>query len=140
MVENAGCFLFAGDAPHSSMQLRGGAYSATPLIFQTEADTTSNVKYVTFETDDTLSKSTSGLVYYQYGGEDEEAFDEVIGEADTLAGLLLEIKGEFPSLHEKVSFGRYEFEVLEMDNRRILRVKFTLLPNPSDSHASAAAS
>ena len=38
MVENAGCFLFAGDAPHSSMQLRGGAYSATPLIFQTEAD------------------------------------------------------------------------------------------------------
>ena len=35
-------------------------------------------------------------------------------------------KGEFPALHEKVTYGRYEFEVLEMDNRRILKVKFTV--------------
>ena len=48
------------------------------------------------------------------------------GDADTLAGLLLELKGEFPALHEKVTYGRYEFEVLEMDNRRILKVKFTV--------------
>ena len=57
---------------------------------------------------------------------DEETFDEVAGDADTLAGLLLELKGEFPALHEKVTYGRYEFEVLEMDNRRILKVKFTV--------------
>ena len=43
-----------------------------------------------------------------------------------LAGLLLELKGEFPALHEKVTYGYYEFEVLEMDNRRILKVKFTI--------------
>lgn len=48
------------------------------------------------------------------------------GDADTLAGLLLELKGEFPVLHEKVVYGRYEFEVLAMDNRRILKVKFTI--------------
>ena len=47
-------------------------------------------------------------------------------EADTLAGLLLELKGEFPVLHEKVVYDCYEFEVLEMDNRRILKVKFTV--------------
>ena len=35
-------------------------------------------------------------------------------------------EGEFPALHEKVTYGRYEFEVLEMDNRRILKVKFTV--------------
>ena len=57
---------------------------------------------------------------------DEETFDEVAGDADTLAGLLLELKGEFPVLHEKVVYDCYEFEVLEMDNRRILKVKFTV--------------
>ena len=45
----------------------------------------------------------------------KKLFDEVAGDADTLAGLLLELKGEFPALHEKVTYGYYEFEVLEMD-------------------------
>ena len=57
---------------------------------------------------------------------DEDTFDDVVGEADTVAGLLLEVKGEFPTVHEKVVHGNYEFEVLEMDNRRILKVKFTI--------------
>ena len=52
-----------------------------------------------------------------------EEFEEVEGEADTIAGLLLEIKGEFPKLHEKLTFCNYLFEVLEMDARRILKVK-----------------
>lgn len=55
-----------------------------------------------------------------------DVFEEVAGDADTLAGLVLELKGEFPALHEKVAFGRYGFEVLAMDNRRILKVKFTV--------------
>ena len=63
----------------------------------------------------------------------EEVFDEVAGDSDTLAGLLLELKGEFPALHEKVTYDHYEFEVLEMDNRRILKVKFTINTPPSDS-------
>lgn len=66
--------------------------------------------------------------FYKVTKIDEETFDDVAGDADTLAGLLLELKGEFPVLHEKLSFNRYEFEVLEMDNRRILKVKFTILP------------
>lgn len=57
---------------------------------------------------------------------DEDDFEKVWGEADTLAGLLLEIKGEFPKLNEVVTYDHYEFEVLEMDNRRILKVKFTI--------------
>lgn len=54
---------------------------------------------------------------------DNDVFEEVEGEADTLAGLLLEIKGEFPVLHEKLSYGKFHFEVLEMDARRILKIK-----------------
>ncbi len=50
-------------------------------------------------------------------------FKEVEGDADTLAGLLLELKGEFPTLHEQLVCGRCRFEVLEMDSRRIVKVK-----------------
>ena len=54
---------------------------------------------------------------------DADAFEDIEGDADTLAGLLLEIKGEFPKLHEKLEYEHYQFEVLEMDARRILKVK-----------------
>ena len=54
---------------------------------------------------------------------DSEAFDDVAGDADTLAGLLLEIKGEFPQLHERITYEHFTFEVLEMDERRIMKIK-----------------
>lgn len=54
---------------------------------------------------------------------DDDYFEEVEGEADTLAGLLLEIKGEFPQLHEKITYKGFSFETMEMDERRIVKVK-----------------
>ena len=53
----------------------------------------------------------------------EDAFDDIAADADTLAGLLLEIKGEFPQEHERIQHGRYTFEVMEMDERRIVKIK-----------------
>ncbi len=64
--------------------------------------------------------------FYRTTSVNEEDFEDVDGDADTVAGLLLEIKGEFPQLHEVVSYKAYEFEVLKMNNRRILKVKFTI--------------
>lgn len=75
--------------------------------------------------------------FYKVTHIDDTAFDEVAGDADTVAGLLLELKGEFPALHEKVSYERYEFEVLEMDNRRILKVKFTVNPLTDETEGNA---
>ncbi len=69
--------------------------------------------------------------FYKVTKIDEEEFDDVAGDADTVAGLLLELKGEFPILHERVSYKNYEFEVLEMDSRRILKVKFTIKQPPT---------
>ena len=54
---------------------------------------------------------------------DDEFFEDVEGDADTLAGLLLEIKGEFPKLHECIDYKNFTFEVLEMDERRIVKIK-----------------
>lgn len=59
---------------------------------------------------------------------DDEEFSEVEGDADTLAGLLLEIKGEFPSLHEKIEYKNYTFEVLNVEERRISKIKVTISP------------
>jgi len=50
-------------------------------------------------------------------------FSDVEGEADTLAGLILEIKGDFPSSHEKIYYKDYTFDVIEMDERRIVKIK-----------------
>ena len=61
---------------------------------------------------------------------DDDEFADVEGEADTLAGLLLEIKGDFPSLHEKIDYKNYTFEVMEIEERRISKVKVTVHPLP----------
>lgn len=63
--------------------------------------------------------------FYKIMKADETLFEPIVGEADTLAGLLLELKGEFPKCHEKLSYRNYTFEILEMDDRRILKVKVT---------------
>ena len=61
--------------------------------------------------------------FYKIVKVDSDVFEDVVGDADTLAGLLLEIKGEFPKLHEKLEYDNFLFEVLEMDARRILKIK-----------------
>lgn len=61
---------------------------------------------------------------------DSDVFETVEGDADTLAGLLLELKGEFPSLHEVITYQYFRFEVLEMDARRILKVKVSICSRP----------
>lgn len=64
--------------------------------------------------------------FYKITKVNSEMFDHIAGDADSLAGLLLEIKGEFPALHEVLSYRNYDFEILKMDERRILKVKFTI--------------
>lgn len=57
---------------------------------------------------------------------DEEYFSDIEGEADTLAGLILEIKGDFPYINEKLVYKDFSFKVLEIDGRRITRIEVVL--------------
>lgn len=61
---------------------------------------------------------------------DPATFGKLTEEVETLAGLLLEIKGDFPKRREIIEYAPYRFQILEVDNRRILKVKFTRLPDP----------
>ena len=61
--------------------------------------------------------------FYKVVDCNDTVFDEVKGDADTLAGLILELKGEIPSLHEKIICCGFSFTIDEVDNRRIKQIK-----------------
>ena len=56
----------------------------------------------------------------------DDDFAEVEGDAESLAGLLLELKGDFPKVNEKISYGKYTFEILAIEERRISKVKVVI--------------
>lgn len=60
---------------------------------------------------------------------DEDLFEPIRGEADTLAGLILEIKGEIPPPNDTILLKNFSFTILSVDERRIRKVKFTLDKN-----------
>lgn len=57
---------------------------------------------------------------------ENDEFEDIAGDSDTLAGLLLEVKGDFPALHEHIEIGRYDFEILQTERRRISRIKLII--------------
>ena len=71
--------------------------------------------------------------FYKVMKADSEVFEEVSDDAETLAGFLLAIKGDFPVLHETISFSKYNFEILEMDARRIMKVKVVVADTEDES-------
>ena len=58
--------------------------------------------------------------------EDETIFESHKGEAETLAGFVLEISKSFPKLNSKINFENYVFTIEALDKKRIKLVKFTI--------------
>jgi putative hemolysin len=61
--------------------------------------------------------------FYKVSGLDNELFDNEKGDAETIAGLILELKGEFPKPNDVILCKNVEFTVMSMDKRRIREVK-----------------
>ena len=61
--------------------------------------------------------------FYKVTGTDDHTFDDYKGDADTLAGLILELKGEIPVAHEKLTCENFRFTIEAVDNRRIKKIK-----------------
>ncbi|MBD0834045.1 gliding motility-associated protein GldE [Aestuariibaculum suncheonense] len=59
--------------------------------------------------------------------EDETIFEENKGEAETIAGFVLEISKSFPKLNSKINFKNFVFKIEALDKKRIKLVKFTIL-------------
>ncbi len=65
--------------------------------------------------------------FYRITGIDGEAFEESKGEADSLAGFILEKEGKIPVKNSKINFGNIEFTIESVDTKKIKRVKVTIV-------------
>ena len=59
--------------------------------------------------------------------EDDSIFEEHKGEAETLAGFILEVAGIFPRLKSKINFKNFVFTIEALDKKRIKEIKVTKL-------------
>jgi gliding motility-associated protein GldE len=58
---------------------------------------------------------------------DDTVFDDVKGESETLAGLILELEGKIPKVNERTKFHHFEFKIKKVDNRRIEQLLVKIL-------------
>ena len=63
---------------------------------------------------------------------EDEMFDDVRGEAETLAGLILELKRDFPKQNDSIDCKNIQFTVTEMDKRRIRQIKVFIREEPNN--------
>jgi putative hemolysin len=61
-----------------------------------------------------------------------DTFDAVKGESDSLAGLVLELAGEFPAINDTVTSGDFDFTVLEAERNRIKTVRIFINQNRNE--------
>lgn len=64
--------------------------------------------------------------FFEITGISEETFKDDVGEAETLAGFVLELLDEMPTKHQKASCRNLTFEVLALDKQRISKIKLTI--------------
>ncbi len=66
--------------------------------------------------------------FFRVTGLDADDYEPVAADAETLAGMLLAIKGDFPKEKEPLVYGRCRFLILEMESHRIMRVRVKIMP------------
>lgn len=59
-------------------------------------------------------------------GIETDTFDEVKEDADSIAGLMLELAGQIPKINSKINFEQYQFKVVSVNRRRIKQVQITI--------------
>lgn len=68
--------------------------------------------------------------FYEVTGTSEDDFDDKqLEDAETIAGLLLNVKGDFPKEKEEITCGRCQFTVLKVKKFRIAKVKVVVSPD-----------
>jgi len=61
--------------------------------------------------------------FYKIIQSEQDIFDEIKGDADTLAGLILELKGAIPALNEQINYKQFTFKIEGVDARRIKQIR-----------------
>ncbi len=69
--------------------------------------------------------TTSLEDFIEITGVPEKDFEKMMDEVDTIAGLMLELKGDFPKRKETIEYKDYSFQAEEMSKIRITKVRFS---------------
>ena len=64
---------------------------------------------------------------------EEDLFEDVRGESETLAGLILELTGEIPQKDQIIKFGDFVFKIESVDRRRIKEIRVEIIKNDGDN-------
>lgn len=67
----------------------------------------------------------------------EADYSDVTADCETLAGMLLAIKGDFPKEKEPMVYGRCRFLVLEINGHRIVNVRVKVMPEDVEPKGEA---
>ena len=59
--------------------------------------------------------------------EDNSLFEDKKGEAETIAGFILELSGGFPRVGSEINFGNYVFTIEAIDKKRIKQIRLTII-------------
>lgn len=67
--------------------------------------------------------------FFRVTGVDEEGYTDIVEDCETLAGMLLSIKGDFPKEKESLVYGRFRFLILDIEHHRITSVRVKVMPD-----------
>lgn len=68
--------------------------------------------------------------FFRITGLDSADYEPVAEDCETLAGMLLAIKGDFPKEKEPLVYGRCRFLILDIEHHRITSVRVKVMPDP----------
>ena len=86
-----------------------------------------SVNYTQIDDNNFLFEGKTSLMdFYRVLGIDGDNFESQKGEAETLAGFILQINKNFPRKGQKINFENYTFSIEMMDNKRIKQIKATI--------------
>lgn len=86
-----------------------------------------NINYSQIDNNNFLFEGKINLKdFYRIIDVDEEFFESTKGEAETLAGFILEVLGNFPKKGQKINFDKCRFTIETVDKKRIKQIKVTL--------------
>ena len=71
--------------------------------------------------------------FFRITGLDADDYSDMADDAETLAGMLLAIKGDFPKEKESLVYGRCRFLVLKLADHRITLVRVKVMPDDQTS-------
>ncbi len=100
-----------------------------------EFDNIGEEDYYTVSDENTyLFKGQTSIVdFCKVFGISDNYFDEIKGESDTLAGMILEIEGRIPETGCTTEYKNFKFEITKVDTRRIIQIKVTYNENNSQT-------